>query len=289
MISLIVCSVDAFRFEQFRKNVQQTIGVSHEIIRLDNQQNQYSICSAYNEGTRRAKGTIYCFAHEDILFQTKNWGQILCDIFKKETIGMVGVAGATYYPLPPIGWFSTNEAEVNIVQHFNHSTNDIRKLTITRHPHKSRTEGVVADGVFMAIPARLFTQISFNETVLKGFHGYDVDISLQIGKHYKILLTKEIVLEHFSEGQKDRYWHEAMQIISDQWKDDLPRMTTDYTQAEKKEINIQALDVYFRNRLKNRISFWKRTAMTFKYGMQQGILWDTMKIILRYYLLKKKA
>lgn len=284
MISLVVCSLSTEMFDALAQNVEHTIGVPHEIIRIDNRQNQYSIGQAYNEGVKKARGNLVCFVHEDVRFLYPNWGSLLTRIFTDNTIGMLGVAGATYYPLPPIGWFSTNEAEVYLRQHFNQSAGEVKDLAITRFPGKLLVEAVVADGVFMVMPKHVFLRVSFDESTLPRFHGYDVDISLQVKKHYKIMLSKEIFIEHFSEGKKNADWHLAMHAISRKWQDALPRYTSNFTKRQKYEADILALDVYLRNRLNSNEGFAPRLFRMFYFANRQALVWAAIKVVLRYLL-----
>ena len=54
------------------------------------------ICEVYNSLAALAKVFIFrCFVHEDILFQTLDWGLSVEDIFSQNpAMGVVGVAGS---------------------------------------------------------------------------------------------------------------------------------------------------------------------------------------------------
>ena len=96
MISIIICSRNKFLNDILAKNIQDTIGVVYEIILIDNSDNIYSIFSAYNEGINRSQYPYICFIHEDIMFRTSRWGNLICESFKSDqTIGMIGVIGSS--------------------------------------------------------------------------------------------------------------------------------------------------------------------------------------------------
>ena len=60
---------------------------------------------------------------------------------------------------------------------------------------------MVIDGVFMGM--RKIPGIKFGERI-SGFHNYDQSIlPLYRIKGYKVMVTNEILLEHFSSGTKD--------------------------------------------------------------------------------------
>ena len=74
MISLVICSSTPKLSKELIQNIESTIGFEHEYVVIDNSNNQHSIFSAYNEGVHQAKGDILCFMHQDIDFQSLNWG-----------------------------------------------------------------------------------------------------------------------------------------------------------------------------------------------------------------------
>src|ERR1700744_2986719 len=121
MISIIVCSVNEELFRKFEKSVADNIGVEFEIIKIDNTGNRYGICEAYNKGAASAKFEYLCFAHEDILFRSDNWGQVLIKAFEgDEHIGVIGVAGSKYKSLAPSGWPTGNAKadRYQLIQHY---------------------------------------------------------------------------------------------------------------------------------------------------------------------------
>ena len=66
---------------------------------------------------------------------------------------------------------------------------------------------VLLDGVFLAMRKDLFDAVKFDET-LAGFHGYDFDISAQaVIAGYNNYVVYDILLEHFSEGNRDAAYY----------------------------------------------------------------------------------
>ena len=76
-------------------------------------------------------------------------------------------------------------------------------------------------------------RIPFDEKLLTGFHGYDLDLSLAIGKHYKVGVTYEILAEHFSEGTLNTDWLRSALLIHQKWADCLPKTVVPITKKEK--------------------------------------------------------
>src|SRR5690606_4063229 len=94
MLSIIICSRSKLDFEGIKENIAQKIGIIHEVIQIDNSNNAYSISQAYNAGGSQSKFPFLCFLHEDVVFSTQNWGELLVNILANKSVGLVGVAGA---------------------------------------------------------------------------------------------------------------------------------------------------------------------------------------------------
>ena len=226
MISIIICSRTVDIPKKLRDNITTTIGAEHEIVVLDNSLNDHSIFTAYNLGVRRSKGDILCFCHDDILFHTDSWGTTIEDLFRDDTIGEIGVIGSHFMPAAPLYWWSSpyisqysiNNDDGNIV------------LNDTRVFFRGHFADVVAvDGVCFFIPKSLFTSIRFDEGTYKGFHAYDMDISMQIQQLGKrVCVTDALTIEHFwSEKSINNQKYMAqlnanMRLFYQKWKEHLP-------------------------------------------------------------------
>ena len=220
MISIIICSRTKTISDRLFHNLDETIGYSYELIIIDNSKNEYSIFEAYNKGLEESKSEIVCFIHDDINILTKNWGAILMDIFSKnKNIGLVGVAGSKSKTKMPSAWWDSPHEDLimNIIQFFK----DGRKVHFVKGFKDCKLEDVVAiDGVFMA--AKKVDFILFNSE-LSGFHNYDLNLSFEyLKKGYTIVVTNEILLEHFSIGILDKSWCKSALQIHNFYKDLLP-------------------------------------------------------------------
>ena len=74
------------------------------------------------------------------------------------------------------------------------------------------------DGVFLAIKKNIFNQCKFDEILLNGFHGYDLDLSLCISKTHQNYIVDDILIEHFSKGNQDCNWLKANIIVKEKHK-----------------------------------------------------------------------
>lgn len=205
MLSIIICSISEELFLQVSKSVAKTIGCSsYEIIRIDNRNADLSLTEAYNQGIKKSNFPLLVFVHEDVLFHTQNWGDILLSYFNADSkIGLIGLAGSKIKIRIPSAWWENKFEHLNsnIIQRF--SNGETRKETCG-FKDSSTLEVVIIDGVFMAM--RKDEKIVYNEE-LKGFHNYDQSISLDFRKFgYRIITTNEIDIEHFSKGNIDESW-----------------------------------------------------------------------------------
>lgn len=225
MISIIICSTSHTLCDITYNNIKDTIGVNYEIILIDNSQNKFSIFSAYNEGLKKSKYPILVFIHEDIMFRTGNWGELICKAFNSnKEIGMIGVIGSTMIFDISWGWWSAPQIG-RIIQ--SNKTTERKNLFVTNHnntPHL--IDAVVCDGLFLAFPRIIFDKVSFDTKTYKGFHGYDMDISMQVLESgYKIKIIDNILIEHFSRGNINDSFIDACYKFYDKWKNKLPIST----------------------------------------------------------------
>ena len=206
MISIIVCSVDSILFDQLEKNIGETIGCDFEVIRMNNVNTGKGICQVYNEGLLKVKGSVVCFCHEDIIFETVNWGREIFSLLSNQEIGLVGIAGAVYKSQHPTSWVAVPKEyyRVNMIQ--KRKDGSEKSYTILDENHLAFSEVSVLDGCFIAGRKCIFDLYRWNTNILKGFHIYDLDISMRVGVRYKIVIANNIKITHYSEGDFDINW-----------------------------------------------------------------------------------
>lgn len=259
MISIIICSRTSSLCSSYIENVENTIGAEYELVVIDNSNNSHSIFEAYAEGVKRAQGDILCFVHDDVFFKSEKWGSCLEDIFQDDAIGMVGVAGTYFLPCMPSSWWDPETRSDYFIQGF--SQNEIYKTVLVQHrdPHEADNSVVAIDGVFMAMPARVFQKVAWDTKSFKGFHCYDTDMSLQIvDAGYKIMITRDILIEHKSPGNCSRPLYEAQKILFEKWKSNLPiyrgiDMTLGEIEARTRLVELKRSDVDIKGTLEYRL------------------------------------
>jgi hypothetical protein len=244
MLSIIICSINSTYFAKVSANISETVGVAYEIIKIDNSTNRYSLAQAYNIGADKALYHYLLFMHEDVAFHTQGWGKALITLLQQPHVGLVGVSGAVYKSKYPSTWSMIPEEyyRINALQRW-------KDGRITKHIQKESDVAeyspvAVIDGVFMAVRKEVWLQYKFNEEHLHGFHLYDTDTSLRIGQKYQVVVSHQILLEHFSEGNLSKDWiMESMAAHKrlNQW---LPAATVVLTKNAQKTTDYHAASAF---------------------------------------------
>jgi GT2 family glycosyltransferase len=227
MISIIICSRKPDIPQELKRNIAETTGVEYELIIIDNSKNKYSIFAAYNEGVRKAKYPYLCFAHEDILFHTPQWGTALVEHLKNKETGLVGVIGGHYMPVFSASWWQADLSSGIYIQGYTKKGKYSACLTksVDFLKDKKSIEVVTVDGLWFCIPKSLFSTITFDEQTYPGFHCYDVDICMQVrNAGYKVLVVSDILIEHKSVGNADEQWLKNLALFYFKWHDKLPQI-----------------------------------------------------------------
>jgi hypothetical protein len=235
MISIIISSSNPEYLSAVKKNIDETVGIPYEILAVPNGDGKRGICEVYNAAGALAKYDVLCFMHEDVILHTPDWGKKVVEIMRNPEIGLLGIAGSEYKSLTPAPWACPGvlrtRHKANILQRFKFVNNK----TVHEY-HNSDNEVlshvVAIDGVWMCTRKDVFDEFKFDDVALSRFHGYDVDYSLQVGIKYKVYVTYDVLLEHFSEGNYSDEWLDAMFTLHAKHQARLPLSTKVLSKAE---------------------------------------------------------
>lgn len=196
MLSIIICSKNPDVSPELRQNIAETIGCEHELVVIDNSHNRYSIFQAYNEGVSRAKGDILCFMHDDILYRSTCWGNIVQEVFHDSSIGVIGFAGAHFLSSSPWYWsYSPFISEHNLC---NDHGKVLEFFKDDYYDENGLADLVVVDGFCFFVRSSLFDKIRFDEDTYTGFHAYDMDLCMQVlGLGLRVCACNKVLIEHF--------------------------------------------------------------------------------------------
>ncbi|MEI7503425.1 MAG: glycosyltransferase [Paludibacter sp.] len=238
MLSIIVCSRNKILLTEFTDNIKKTVGTDYELIHIDNSENKYSIYSAYNLGISKSKYPYLCLVHEDVLFHSTNWGKNVIAHLQDPTTGILGLAGGDFVTNIPASWATLISPSLNIIQTDAKGRKPTKHLLEPEDYKLSKRSTITLDGVFLCMRQELMQVIHFDEN-LKGFHGYDYDISLQSTvAGYVNYVIYDIKLEHFSRGKTDVVYFRNLIRIFKKFEKSLPLVGANITDNERQEISI---------------------------------------------------
>jgi hypothetical protein len=244
LISIIICSRKKSLSAELTLNIEETIGIAYETITIDNSENKYSIFEAYNIGVEKSRYPYLCFMHDDLTLYTKNWGIKVIDHFNNEQTGAIGIAGSPYAPKMPGSWWGSGL----VYQYILRVHEKEPSITTVSGIPATRQEVVTLDGVWLCIRRSLFSQIKFDSNRYKGFHFYDVDISMQINQlGFKLYCIFDILIRHYSTGNLGGGWNENAMIFNKKWISVLPVSCIPLTYSQKNDAELKTLKEYTYN------------------------------------------
>ena len=226
MISILICGYNPQFEKEIKSNIHETIGCEHEVLYFKNTEKR-GLAEVYNLLKVQAKGEIVCFVHEDVEFMTKYWGKEVNKIFSEtQNIGILGIAGGKYV--------SKNFIAIKQVQHLIQGYKSGEKQEIYLKRYNNDLEPVInLDGVLLIVNKEVALKFDFDEKVLKGFHGYDIDFCLQVSQSYQNYFTSKVLIKHFSEGNFTPDWKETLEKLRRKWQDRLPFFTKGLSYLER--------------------------------------------------------
>ena len=271
------------------KSITYTIGVPFEIISIENSTRRYGICAAYNIGAARAKYDIYCFMHEDISFDTYGWGEKVIAHLQHPRVGLIGLAGGdskSYVPSPWASVVSYNEG--NFIQHFKDPLTPPQKIYGTCSPEDdSIIKNVVCvDGFWMCTKKEVFAKYQFDEKIFTGFHGYDIDFSLQVVQEYEVAVVFDILVHHYSDGNFDRTWLRNAMLVSDKWESSLPKSVRHVSEEKLLHEHWLTLKSFIDKLIQLNYSLPVICIFYFKYSFKKLFYWKHFLYFFKYIFLE---
>lgn len=232
MISIIICSVSVDLRNEVKRHISETIGVEHEFVIIENEVERFSIAKAYNVAAERSKFPYLCFCHEDLFFHTNNWGRLLVNNFIDSNARLIGVLGSTIKPKYPSSVYIQDSGcnRWNQLQVY-----PAGKLHCYDNPYNEKySEVVTLDGLFIASTRKAWLETKFSEDYLKEFHGYDIDFSIKNFLKGKVIVTYDILIEHFSMGSFNKSWIKTQIMLNSMWLDKLPLQAKTVTEKDRR-------------------------------------------------------
>jgi len=203
----------------FIKHLKKSCGLKDiQVIEKINN-GEKNLSQVYNEIIDESLHDVVVFCHDDIEFDTNNWGNKLLRSFDESDYVILGMAG-TKILNKHCQWWNPKTAMRGIV---NHKVDNKKWASEFSKPKSfdDIDETVIVDGVFMAIYKSDIVH-RFDESI-EGFHFYDLGFCLpnhldgaKVGVIYNIRLT------HFSIGITNDQWENNRLKFSERYDNKLP-------------------------------------------------------------------
>ena len=181
--------------------------------------NGKSLTKVYNEILNESVNDVVVLCHDDIYFDSKNWGSKILNHFKRNSdYGILGLAGSTQLPSSAKWWEDFSKMK-GIVNHEHGGKKWESKYSASLG--NQIDDVVLVDGLFIVLNTKNVKQ-KFNEEI-KGFHFYDVDFSFRnFIDDVKIGVMYDLRVTHKSIGQTNEQWEKNREIFAEKYKDVLP-------------------------------------------------------------------
>jgi hypothetical protein len=211
--------------------LKKTSGLKNvEVIQKINN-GEKSLSQTYNEILSESKNNIVVLCHDDIEFDTQQWGKRIIKHFTNSEFGILGVAGTTNMSESGM-WWEDKSKMIGIVNHKHEGKKWESKYC--KSWGDEITESCLVDGLFIALNKKNIVE-SFDESV-SGFHFYDVHFCINnFLKGVKIGVIYNVRLTHLSIGQTNEKWEKNKLSFVEKYKEDLPinsNINLDYTNTK---------------------------------------------------------
>lgn len=282
MISIIICSVNKQRLQYLKQNIAETIGAEFEVIAFDNTTANKSISEVYNLCAEKARYNILCFAHEDILFNTQEWGTIIKKQLDSTDVGVIGFAGSTIRTNQITGWAEVNDyIRCHYIQHHKGS----KRLDVRNPEQKTLSQVVTLDGMCLFVNCNVYQQYKFDNDTFDGFHCYDVDFCTAVAQTHKNYVCNEITIEHFSAGAYSKEWYKYAKKYNQKWSTKLPMYSTKPNSTETIHRDNQlATHTYIRTIIRYKLESKKQIRQIIKDNIKTYGFRPTGHIAIKYYV-----
>lgn len=214
------------------EHIKKTSGIHKglEVIQYINN-GEFSLTQIYNRALKETTNDILVFCHDDIVFESNNWGKKLLNHFKRNSdYGIIGKAGTKYMPSSGRWWDYGMTEVVGQVYHQHEGKKWLSKYNESFGNKIEET--VIVDGLFFVVN-KTNIKTSFDESI-KGFHLYEVDFCFtNFLSGVKIGVISDIAITHLSIGQTNQQWEDNRLQFVEKHKENLPKIVP-YTYNIKK-------------------------------------------------------
>jgi hypothetical protein len=236
-----------------------------------------NLSETYNEIISESQYDIIVLCHDDIEFDSKNWGEKLLKNFRKNPeYGILGLAGSKYLDTSS-QWWKVPQTMFGIVNH----KHEGKKWTSTysKNINDNIEEVVLVDGLFIALDKTKIVH-KFDETI-KGFHFYDLGFCVPnhlddvgVGVMFNIRVT------HLSIGQTNQQWENNRIEFSKKYKSSLPIDITDTEQDNQTFICVHDQNIILEYEKNDKFKGLKNYVYLFLGNRDTNLIDNNPKVII---------
>jgi glycosyltransferase involved in cell wall biosynthesis len=205
------------------EQIKKTSGIHKglEVIQYVNN-GEHSLTELYNRALIETTNDIVVFCHDDIIFETKNWGNKILKHFKRNpTYGIIGKAGSKYMPKSGCWWDNGMTEVVGQVYHQNEGKKWLSKYN--EFFGNKIEDTIIVDGLFFIVNKNNIKS-NFDEKI-KVFHFYEIDFCFSnFLNGVKIGVISDISITHLSIGVTNEQWENNKKEFVKKYEDDLPKI-----------------------------------------------------------------
>lgn len=202
-VSIVVCSIDAGKFERVSANYRSLFaGRAIEIVGIHDAR---SLAEGYNRGIAQSRGATVILSHDDIEILSPDFATRLEGHLR--SFDLVGIAGTTR--LVEGKWAAAGDPYVfTLITSPDPESGGFATMMLGGGPLVA--SGIHAiDGVFMAMRREVAAATPFDAATFDGFHLYDLDFSFRAHRAgFRLAVCRDIVLIHASTGSYDAAWEQ---------------------------------------------------------------------------------
>ncbi|HYT46225.1 MAG TPA: glycosyltransferase [Methylomirabilota bacterium] len=211
MISFITISQSDEKVGALNQNLELVFGRSSPWELLVADGSELDIFQGFNKMAAEANGDNLIFLHDDVrLLCNRECFDKPFELLSKPFTGIIGAAGTVYMPADGCWWKAPHTDCRGAVYHPS-KTDTIFGVHLNAWPHMTARFGetLICDGVLLMCSKRTFNKLEgFDEGTFKGFHFYDIDISLRAHLHGLQNYVAPIPVLHNSYGFTNENWEE---------------------------------------------------------------------------------
>ena len=264
-LSVIICSISPEKAENCVELLRYNSTMEIEAIVVDNRTASKPLAHVYNEAAMQASAPNLLFIHEDVEIRSAGWVEVLIDKLSQSSTGVIGFAGSTIRVPVPSGWDqgapSCLRASLRHIE-----DGELREVSFGLVEGEIFRPVITLDGLALAVRREVWSRHPFDQTLLQGFHCYDIDFSVAIAQAgYTNYVMYGVDVLHLSAGSYNAKWVEStISCFRRKWNQIPPLSIATLNNSDINDFSCQALYRFISKAIKQHIN---RTDLKYLFNL----------------------